>query len=70
MKPIHAPEPYQSEEDRILAYVRQKGSITNTACRDLLSVDRHRATYLLDKMQKTGLLVRRGTRRGTCYYIR
>jgi len=70
MQPIHDPEPYQSEEDRILAYVRENESITNTTCRELLDVNRERAKYLLDKMQKNGLLVRRGTRRGTRYYIR
>ena len=39
-----------SEEDKILAYVRQSGSITNTECRALLNVDEARAYYLLKKL--------------------
>ena len=45
-----------TDEDRILAYIREHGSITNTECRDLLSVDDRRAYYLLKKLCDTGKL--------------
>ncbi|MBI2504745.1 MAG: sigma-54-dependent Fis family transcriptional regulator [Candidatus Latescibacteria bacterium] len=50
------------DEDRILAYVQQHGAITNAECRQLLAVDRRRATYLLDKMNAAGLLGAPGNR--------
>ena len=37
--------PPEGDEGRILAYVQQAGSITNSQCRDLLSVGLHRACY-------------------------
>jgi|GEM_PF-228999 DNA-binding response OmpR family regulator/signal transduction histidine kinase len=37
-------------EERILAYVRERGNISNTECRTLLAVDLQRASYLLKKM--------------------
>lgn len=39
-----------TEEDQILAHVREHGPITNAECRDLLDVDRTRAYYLLKKL--------------------
>ena len=40
----------RTEEDKILAYVRREGSITNGQCRLLLGVDEPRAYYLLKKL--------------------
>ena len=40
----------RTEEDKILAYVRREGSITNGQCRQLLGVDEPRAYYLLKKL--------------------
>jgi len=58
-----------TDEENILAYVRQHGSISNPECRKLLSADRHRATYLLKKMQRYGLLVHKGEHRWSRYYL-
>src|SRR5438874_7332553 len=35
----------QADGDKILAYVRKHGTINNTECRELLSVDLRRASY-------------------------
>jgi hypothetical protein len=37
----------QTDEDRIVAYVAERGSITNLQCRELLGVEEHQAYYLL-----------------------
>jgi DNA-binding NtrC family response regulator len=55
------------DEDRILAYVQQHGAINNAECRQLLGVDRRRATYVLDKMHSAGLVERRGSGRWSSY---
>ncbi len=55
------------EEETILAYVREYGSITNSQCRQLLKSNYHRASYLLKRMSKDGRLVREGERRGSYY---
>jgi DNA-binding NtrC family response regulator len=59
-----------SEQDLILTYVRQRGSIGNEECRALLSVDRRHATYLLDRLCESGLLTREGSQRWTRYSLR
>ena len=58
-----------TDEETILAYVREHGSISNSECRDLLSVDRHRAAYLLQKIERYGLLVHEGERRWSLYHL-
>ena len=55
------------DEKRILAYIRQHGSINNAECRELLSVDRNRAAHLLKKMHAYGLLILDGERRWSRY---
>jgi len=47
----------KTNEEKILAYVREHGSINNTECRGLLGVDSTRAWYLLRKLIKKGKLV-------------
>jgi len=59
----------QTDEEKILTYAQKHGSINNTKCRDLLVVDSNRASYLLKKMAKTGILKREGTRRWTKYSL-
>ncbi len=70
--PVEAP-PVQTEletdEEKILAYVREHGSINNTECRDLVTVSLQQASYLLKKMQKKGALRREGMRRWARYYL-
>ena len=48
-EPEIAPPP-QSEEERVLAHVRERGSITNAQCCSLLGVRSRRANYLLKKL--------------------
>jgi len=57
----------QTDEDQILVYVQQHGSITNTECRELLNIALQRASYLLKKMAAEGLLKRDGERRWARY---
>jgi DNA-binding NtrC family response regulator len=59
-----------TEEERILAYIQQNGSISNAECRNFLGIDRHRAFYMLEKMQHEQLLVRQGGSRAARYYLR
>ena len=56
-------------EERILAYLRAYGSISNTDCRNLLSVDIQRASYLLKKLHAEGVLEKHGERRWTRYSL-
>ena len=59
----------QSIEDRVLDFVRQKGSITNSECQSLLGLDSPRAFRLLDKMVRTGLLRPERARRWRRYVL-
>jgi predicted HTH transcriptional regulator len=59
--PLKPPVP--SDEERILIFVRERGSISNAECRDLLEVDQRRAKYLLKKMVMGGNLIRQGQHR-------
>jgi len=58
-----------TDEEKILAYLRQHGSINNPECRKLLDAPKHRATYLLQKMHRYGLLVHKGEHRWSRYYL-
>ncbi|MFC1719286.1 sigma-54 interaction domain-containing protein [Candidatus Poribacteria bacterium] len=58
-----------TDEEKILSYIREHDSIGNTECRELLSADRHRATYLLQKMHRYNLLVREGELRWARYRL-
>jgi ATP-dependent DNA helicase RecG len=50
----------QTDEDRIVAHVRETGFITNAVCRELLKVDEARAYYLLKKLCDAGRLKPQG----------
>ena len=58
-----------SHEVTILAHVKKHGSINNTECRELLEIDLQKASYLLKKLTKKGLLKREGERRWTRYQL-
>ena len=58
-----------SEEDQILAYVRDKGAITNRECRELLGITVFRASRLLQAIQAKGFLRRTGERRWARYEL-
>ena len=56
-------------EEQIRAYLEEHGTISNTECRDLLSIDLQRASYLLKKLHAQGLLERQGARRWSRYSL-
>jgi len=56
------------DEEKILAYAREHGSINNAKCCEILSIERRRASYLLQKLCRYGLLVRQGDRRWARYF--
>jgi len=58
-----------TDEEQILAYIRKYGYIDNAGCRELLSVELQRASYLLKKMAGKGLLRREGERRWMRYWL-
>jgi ATP-dependent DNA helicase RecG len=58
-----------TDEEKILAYVREHGSISNTECRELLKIELYRASYLLKKMYSQGKLRREGRRRWSRYVL-
>jgi len=59
--------PASSEEDRILSFAREKGSIGNSECQTLLGIDSKRAWYLLKKLADSGLLAPAGKGKGRRY---
>lgn len=66
---VKIPQITQTEEEKILAYIKEKGSINNTECRVLLGVGSSRAWYLLKKMYAQDLLKRSGEKRWLRYYL-
>jgi ATP-dependent DNA helicase RecG len=58
-----------SDEERIMAYLKEHDSINNAECRDLLQVQIQRASNLLRKMHKQRLLKRDGERRWARYTL-
>ncbi|HRI15395.1 MAG TPA: sigma-54 dependent transcriptional regulator [Verrucomicrobiota bacterium] len=62
-------EARRDEIEHILTYVRERGSINNSECRQILSVDLQHACYLLRKALRAGLLVSQGTGRWTRYFV-
>lgn len=59
----------QTDEAKILAFVRERGSITNIECRGLLAVNEARAYYLLNKLSSSGQLRSEGTGRWRRYAL-
>ena len=64
-----APKVLLADEEKILAYVRDHGSINNTECRRLLNVDDKRAWYLLNKLRHLDALGQVGKGRWSCYTL-
>ena len=56
-----------SQEDQILAYARQHGSIGSSECQRLLNVDYRRAWYLLKRLTDSGRLTPTGKGKGRRY---
>lgn len=59
----------QTDEGKILSYVKTHGSINNSECRDLLNSNLHRASYLLSKLTGGGYLIQEGKGRWTLYRL-
>lgn len=59
----------ESDEEKIVAYVREHGSISNRECRGLLSIQSPRAWYILKNLAKRGSLKREGVKRWTRYVL-
>ena len=62
-------EAQPADEEKILAYVREKGSINNEACRELLTIGENQAWYLLRKLTDAGALKRQGEGRWRRYML-
>jgi len=62
--------PIKTEEDRILIYIQEHGSITNAQCRELLGVEQHQAYYLLKKLCDQGQMKPIGTGKGRHYVLK
>lgn len=59
----------ETDDEKILEYVREHGSINNAECRDLLHVDLPRASHLLKRLHAHGALRRKGERRWARYSL-
>ena len=64
---LPGPSVAASQEEQILAYARQHGSIGSSECQKLLSVDYRRAWYLLKKLTDSGRLTPTGKGKGRRY---
>jgi ATP-dependent DNA helicase RecG len=56
-----------TNEEKVLAYIRENGSISRSECQKLLNVTTIQARYILQKMRNKGLLKLVGSRRGSRY---
>lgn len=56
-------------DDRILAYIRQHGSITNAQGQELLHVSRQRVNQILTRLRSRGLIVIEGKGRWAVYRL-
>ncbi|OGW49508.1 MAG: hypothetical protein A2Z50_04180 [Nitrospirae bacterium RBG_19FT_COMBO_42_15] len=66
---IAIPQLPQTDEERIIEYVRKHGSINNEKCRKLLSIKISRAWYLLSKLDSSGKLKKQGKKRWARYVL-
>ena len=66
---ISVPPPPQTDEEKILAYVRKHSFIKRLDCRRLLGVTDNQARYILQKMRKQGLLRIEGGQKGARYML-
>ena len=59
-----------SNEEKILTYLKKHGSINNSECRELLSINNERAYYLFKKLSKNGRLKAQKKGRWRRYVVR
>lgn len=65
VEPVAAP---LNHEQQILSFTKSNGRIDNTSAQELLGISHSRASYLLKKLHKEGLLIKQGQRRWS-YYV-
>ncbi len=58
-----------TDENKIISHIMLNGSINNTECRDILNVELNRASYLLKKLNRKGVLHREKGGRWSRYVI-
>lgn len=58
-----------SDEEKVIGFVREHASIGNTECRKLLGTNVKRASYLLGKLVKEGVLTKQGEKRWARYTL-
>ena len=56
-----------TEEERILSFIREHGSINRSKCEELLSVPEARVKYILRKMLVNRLVRMEGKKKGAKY---
>jgi predicted HTH transcriptional regulator len=61
--------PLGENEKKIIARIKQKGSVTNAECREILGMNLTDTSYLLKKLTKRGLIKQRGKHRWTRYEL-
>jgi ATP-dependent DNA helicase RecG len=61
--------PPRTPQEKVLAHVKERGSISNAECRHLLNLNTSQASYLLTKMAAAGQLRRAGKKRWTRYSL-
>jgi len=55
--------------NRILEYIQEMGSITNTKCRELLGIDYDQAIQLFNGLVNDGKIIRKGKAASTHYVL-
>jgi ATP-dependent DNA helicase RecG len=63
------PAELSDEEQRVLAFVKEHGSIKRAEAQKLLEVSDRRAKYVLEKMEKARLLRQEGRQKGARYLL-
>jgi hypothetical protein len=63
------PNKHPLDEERIVYVLRKGGTINNAQCRRMLNVNLHRASYLLKKMNREGILKKERSGRWTRYRL-
>lgn len=59
----------ETDEEKVLAYVRTHGSIKRAECSQLLEITETQARYFLQKMRRAGMLKLQGSGRGAKYVL-
>jgi ATP-dependent DNA helicase RecG len=57
------------QEERVLAYVQERGQIANRECQRLCGLTRHQARHLLTRLVEAGQLKQTGQGKGTRYVL-